>query len=88
MSAISLGLCYFLLLAVLSDARGWDLGNGLNYDMTTTLMFREVTPGVNGDVGFQLTGRLVATAIWRDPSDYHSVLLKLQVDRNISFFLI
>lgn len=76
------GVLIFIILAVAGAARGWTLGSGLKYKLTTTLLFKEAGPPRNGgDVGFQLTGELAVTAVWKDPNDDGTLLLRIEVKR-------
>lgn len=69
-----------ILAAVAGATRGWDVGSGLKYRLTTTLLFSEVAPSKSsGDVGFRLTGELDVTAVWQLPTDHQSVLLRIEV---------
>ncbi|XP_012263474.2 microsomal triacylglycerol transfer protein [Athalia rosae] len=87
--AITVTLVYLLALfgsycrmapAVAGAARGWTLGSGLKYKLTTTLLFKEAgPPRAGGDVGFQLTGELAVTAVWKDPNDAGTLLLKVEL---------
>ncbi|XP_014474918.1 PREDICTED: microsomal triglyceride transfer protein large subunit isoform X2 [Dinoponera quadriceps] len=66
--------------AVASAIRGWEVGSGHRYRLTTTLLFREaVPPKSGGDVGFRLTSELDVTAVWRDPGDPDLFLLKFKL---------
>ncbi|XP_015513118.2 microsomal triacylglycerol transfer protein [Neodiprion lecontei] len=87
--AITVTLVYLLALfgsycrmapAVAGAARGWTLGSGLKYKLTTTLLFKEAgPPRAGGDVGFQLTGELAVTAVWKDPNDADTLLLRVEL---------
>ena len=69
-----------IFAAMAGATRGWDLGSGLKYKLTTTLLFSEAAPSKSsGDVGFRLTGELDVTAVWQRPDDSSSFLLKIQV---------
>ncbi|XP_076635273.1 microsomal triacylglycerol transfer protein isoform X1 [Colletes latitarsis] len=60
--------------------KGWDIVSGLKYKMTTTLLFSEAAPTKSsGDVGFRLTGDLDVTAVWQDPIDQETFLLKIEL---------
>ncbi|KAK2589067.1 hypothetical protein KPH14_001902 [Odynerus spinipes] len=66
--------------AVAGATKGWDVGNGLKYELTTTVLFREAGPSKSpGDVGFQLTAELDVSAVWRDPNDPESLLLNIEL---------
>ncbi|XP_035720701.1 microsomal triglyceride transfer protein large subunit-like isoform X2 [Vespa mandarinia] len=66
--------------AVAGATKGWDVGSGLKYQLTTTVLFRESGPSkFAGDVGFQLTAELDVTAVWRDPNDPESFLLNIEI---------
>ncbi|XP_066589474.1 microsomal triacylglycerol transfer protein [Prorops nasuta] len=88
-TALTVSLVYLLTLfgsycqmapAVASATRGWSTGSGFTYKLTNTLLFREAGPPKSGgDVGFQLTGELDITAVWKDPQDLDTFLLKLQL---------
>ena len=79
MSGCCWSLC-FLLSAVAGATRGWDLGRGLKYEITTTLLFREAgRPRPGGDVGFQMTGYLKVVPVWQDPKNLNTVILKIKV---------
>ena len=70
----------FLFLAVAGATRGWNLGHGLRYEFTTTLLFREAgPPRPGGDVGFQMTGQLEVVPVWQDPKDPDTIILKIKV---------
>lgn len=69
-----------ILAAVAGATRGWDVGNGLKYKLTTTLLFSEAALSKSsGDVGFQLTGDLNVIAIWQEPTDHDTFLLRIEV---------
>lgn len=69
-----------ILAAVVGATKGWKIGSGHKYRLTNTLIFREVgSPKSESDVGFQLTGELDITAVWQDPNDANSFLLKFKV---------
>nr|XP_003704407.1 PREDICTED: LOW QUALITY PROTEIN: microsomal triglyceride transfer protein large subunit [Megachile rotundata] len=84
---LTVSLVYLLVLfgsycqmapAVVGATKGWDVGNGVKYKLTTTLLFSEATPTKSsGDVGFRLTGELDVTAVWQTPDD--SFLLKIEL---------
>lgn len=77
---IRCSVTFFIILAVAGAARGWTLGSGLKYKLTTTLLFKEAgPPRPGGDVGFQLTGELAVTAVWKDPNDAGTFLLRVEV---------
>ncbi|XP_034947067.1 microsomal triglyceride transfer protein large subunit [Chelonus insularis] len=66
--------------AVVGATGGWSIGDGLKYQLMTTILSRESgasKPG--GDVGFQLTGELIVSAIWQDPQDTKTVLLSVEL---------
>ncbi|CAK9819902.1 Microsomal triacylglycerol transfer protein [Anthophora quadrimaculata] len=66
--------------AVAGATRGWDVGTGLKYKLTTTLLFSESVPSkFSGDVGFRLTGELDVIAVWQRPDDLDTFLLKLEL---------
>ncbi|XP_015186942.1 PREDICTED: microsomal triglyceride transfer protein large subunit [Polistes dominula] len=66
--------------AVAGATKGWDVGSGLKYELTTIVLFREAGPSKSaGDVGFQLTAELDVTAVWRDPNDPESLLLNIEI---------
>lgn len=87
-TTLTVSLVYFLVLfgsycqmapAMAGATRGWDLGSGLKYKLTTTLLFSEAAPlKSSGDVGFRLTSELDVTAVWQRPDDLSSFLLKIQ----------
>lgn len=65
---------------VAGATRGWNLGTGVKYKLTTTLLFGEVSPSkFSGDVGFRLTGELVASAVWQSPEDSDNILLQIEL---------
>lgn len=69
-----------VVAAVASAARAWDLGGGLKYKLTTTLLFSEAARSESsGDVGLRLTGELDVTAVWQKPTDHDTFLLKIEV---------
>lgn len=69
-----------ILAAVAGATRGWDVGNGLKYKLTTTLLFSEAALSKSsGDVGFQLTGDLNVIAIWQEPTDHDTFLLRIEL---------
>lgn len=69
-----------IVAAVAGATRGWDVGTGLKYKLTTTLLFSESVPSkFSGDVGFRLTGELDVIAVWQRPDDLDTFLLKLEV---------
>ncbi|XP_033230195.1 microsomal triglyceride transfer protein large subunit isoform X1 [Belonocnema kinseyi] len=66
--------------AVAGATRGWNLGHGLRYEFTTTLIFREAgPPRPGGDVGFQMTGQLEVVPVWQDPKDPDTIILKIKL---------
>ncbi|XP_015591483.1 microsomal triglyceride transfer protein large subunit isoform X2 [Cephus cinctus] len=78
--AVTISLVSLLaFFAVAGTAPGWNLGKGLRYELTTTTLFKEVGPVKFGDVGFQLTGQVVVTALWKDPKDADAILLKIEL---------
>ncbi|XP_076241599.1 microsomal triacylglycerol transfer protein [Calliopsis andreniformis] len=88
-AALTVSLFYLLALfgsycqmapAVAGATRGWDVGSGLKYRLTTTLLFSEAAPSKSsGDVGFRLTGELDVTAVWQLPTDRDSSLLRIEL---------
>lgn len=77
---LHLKFCLLIVAAISGAAKGWKLGNGLKYDLTTILLFRETGPAKpGGDVGFQLTGHLELTPVWKDRYDTDIVLLQFKV---------
>ncbi|XP_057321313.1 microsomal triacylglycerol transfer protein isoform X1 [Microplitis mediator] len=64
--------------AIVGVGGGWTVGNGLKYQLTTTILSRE-SGSSTGDVGFQLTGYLVVDAIWQDPNDHYNYLLAIEL---------
>ena len=76
----------FVLLSTSAYVYGWDLGNTLNYDITTTLLLGEASQirrsngTATGDVGFQLTSKLKVSTLWKDPKDIETVLLSLKLE--------
>ncbi|XP_017890463.1 microsomal triglyceride transfer protein large subunit-like [Ceratina calcarata] len=66
--------------AVAGATRGWHIGTGLKYKLTTTLLFSEAVPSRSSDdVGYRLTGELNVTAVWQRPDDIDSYLLRVEV---------
>lgn len=87
LSIMYLKVCV-IFAAMAGATRGWDLGSGLKYKLTTTLLFSETAPSKSGgDVGFRLTGELDVTAVWQRPDDSNSFLLKIQVRILFDFHL-
>lgn len=77
-----------IVAAVAGATRGWQLGSGLKYKLTTTLLFSEAAPSKSsGDVGFRLTGELDVTAAWRKPDDRDTFLLRIEVNVFLNFEL-
>ncbi|KAI4502648.1 hypothetical protein M0802_002560 [Mischocyttarus mexicanus] len=71
---------WIIFTAVAGATKGLDVGTALKYEISTTVLFREVGPSKSaGDVGFQLTAELDVTAVWRDPNDPESLLLNIQI---------
>ncbi|KOC60003.1 Microsomal triglyceride transfer protein large subunit [Habropoda laboriosa] len=69
-----------IVAAVAGVTRGWEVGSGLKYKLTTTLLFSETAPSkFSGDVGFRLTGELDVTAVWQNPDDLNTFLLKIEL---------
>ncbi|XP_031836088.2 microsomal triacylglycerol transfer protein isoform X1 [Nomia melanderi] len=87
--ALAISLVYLLALfdsycqmapAVASAARAWDVGSGLKYKLMTTLLFSEAAPSKSsGDVGLRLTGELDVTAVWQEPTDHDTFLLRIEL---------
>lgn len=70
---------YFLVtIAVVGVGEGWKLGNGLKYQLTTTILSRESGIGTK-DVGFMFSGNFIVNAIWQDPNDKDNCLLAIEV---------
>lgn len=66
--------------AIASATKGWEIGSGLKYELTTTVLFRESGPSKSAaDVGFQLTAEVDASVVWRDPNDPESLLLNIEL---------
>ncbi|XP_074097832.1 microsomal triacylglycerol transfer protein isoform X2 [Cotesia typhae] len=64
--------------AVVGVGEGWKLGNGLKYQLTTTILSRE--SGISTkDVGFMFSGNLIVNAIWQDPNDQDNCLLAIEL---------
>ncbi|CAK9812892.1 Microsomal triacylglycerol transfer protein [Anthophora plagiata] len=88
-TVLTVSLVYLLALfgsycqmapAVAGATRGWDVGTGLKYKLTTTLLFSESVPSkFSGDVGFRLTGELDVIAVWQRPDDLDTFLLKMEL---------
>lgn len=69
-----------IVAAVVGATKGWGVGDSLKYKLTTTLLFSEAAPTKSsGDVGFRLTGELDLAAVWKNPDDHESFLLRIQV---------
>lgn len=69
-----------IFTAIASVSKGWELGQGYKYKLTTTLIFRETGPAKSGgDVGFRLTGELDVTTVWQDHYKSNIFLLQFQV---------
>ena len=71
-----------IIAAVNGATKGFEIGQELDYDLITTMLFREATtvqPKNAGDVGFQITGKLQVAAIWVDPKDPDLLLLSIKV---------
>lgn len=70
--------------AVVGAVRGWTIGNGIKYQLTTIVLSREsrlIKAG--GDVGYQFTGELIVAAVWQDPHQLENILLRLEVSIDI-----
>lgn len=66
-----------VIFTAIASIKGWEVGQGHKYKLTTTLIFRETGPAKSGgDVGFRLTGELNVTAVWQD---HNIFLLQFQV---------
>lgn len=88
-TALTVSLVYLLALfgsycqmapAMAGAARAWDVVSGLKYKLTTTLLFSEAAPSkTSGDVGLRLTGELNVTAVWQQPTDHDTFLLRIQL---------
>nr|XP_012221835.1 PREDICTED: microsomal triglyceride transfer protein large subunit isoform X1 [Linepithema humile] len=66
--------------AVASISKGWEVGQGHKYKLTTVLIFRETGPAKSGgDVGFGLSGELDVTAVWQDHYKPNILLLQFQL---------
>ncbi|XP_033328364.1 microsomal triacylglycerol transfer protein isoform X1 [Megalopta genalis] len=89
-TALTVSLVYLLALfgsycqmapaAMAGAARAWDVVSGLKYKLTTTLLFNEAAPPkTSGDVGLRLTGELNVTAVWQQPTDHDTFLLRIQL---------
>ncbi|XP_053999073.1 microsomal triacylglycerol transfer protein [Hylaeus anthracinus] len=88
-TALTVSLVYLLALfgsycqmapAVAGATRGWNVGSGLEYKLTTTLLFNEAAPSKSsGDVGFRMTGGLDVTAVWHMPTDRDTFLLSIEL---------
>ncbi|XP_015110890.1 microsomal triglyceride transfer protein large subunit isoform X1 [Diachasma alloeum] len=81
-------VCSFVLLgptcqsapAAVGASRGWTVGNGIEYHLTTIVLSRESgAPKSGGDVGFQFTADLSVTAVWNDPEDFDVLLLEIKL---------
>ncbi|XP_003427777.1 microsomal triglyceride transfer protein large subunit [Nasonia vitripennis] len=77
-------LCCLLVVKVAS-AQKWEIGSGLVYDLTTTVLLGEtpitqIRNDSTGDVGFQLTNKLTVLPLWRDPTDAETILLSIKAD--------
>lgn len=69
-----------VILAVVGATGGWHVGVALRYQLTSTILSKEAgKPRDSGDVGFQMTGELGVAAVWRDPRDPQSLLLRIEV---------
>lgn len=69
-----------LIIAVVESIRGWTIGHGYKYEITTIVLSRE--SGISksgGDVGFQLTGEITVNPVWQDPKDLETILLEIEV---------
>nr|XP_034178369.1 microsomal triglyceride transfer protein large subunit [Osmia lignaria] len=88
-TVLTVSLVYLLALfgsycqmapAVVGATKGWGVGDSLKYKLTTTLLFSEAAPTKSsGDVGFRLTGELDLAAVWKNPDDHASFLLRIQL---------
>lgn len=69
------------LLALAGAIKGFEIGEVLNYDVTTTMLFRETNTlkRTAADVGFQLTGNVEIAAVWKDSKNSNLFLLSLKV---------
>ncbi|XP_044004601.1 microsomal triglyceride transfer protein large subunit isoform X2 [Aphidius gifuensis] len=68
-----------LIFAIVESIRGWTIGHGYKYEITTIVLSREsgITKS-GGDVGFQLTGQITVNPVWQDPKDLETILLEIE----------
>ncbi|KAK0175394.1 hypothetical protein PV327_009145 [Microctonus hyperodae] len=65
--------------AVVGAVRGWTIGNGIKYQLTTIVLSRESRlTKAGGDVGYQFTGEIIVAAVWQDPHELENILLRLE----------
>ncbi|XP_014212365.1 microsomal triglyceride transfer protein large subunit [Copidosoma floridanum] len=76
-------LITFLVILKIISAQNWNLGNGLIYDMTTSILLGETSQSVHDskdDVGFQVTAKVRVSPIWKDPTDPETTLISIKTD--------
>ncbi|XP_058799020.1 microsomal triacylglycerol transfer protein [Phymastichus coffea] len=71
----------FIISLIFGCVNSWNIGSGVTYDITTSLLMGEMPQFINtsiGDVGFQITGKLKVLPIWKDPADPSTILLSIK----------
>lgn len=81
MATSAVNVYIYVALLVIGSVNSWNIGSGVTYDMTTSILLGETPQFINasiGDVGFQITGKLKVLPIWKDPTDPNTILISIK----------